>query len=212
MRIGVLGTGAVGTTLATALQQRGHDVRLGSRSTTNADAAAWAARTGGSHGTFADAAEHGEVVISATKGEAAVAAIRLAGAERLGGKVLIDVSNPLAFGPDGPHLFTTTTESLAERVQAAAPDARVVKALCHVDRTVMVDPGRVGGPSDTFLCGDDADAKAVVTGLLRELGWASVVDLGDLTAARALEPYVLLWIRLWRALGTADFNVRLVRG
>ena len=216
MRIGVLGTGMVGSTIATKLAQLGHEVRMGSRTAGNERAVAWVASAGAgaSHGTFADAAAHGELVFNCTAGEVSLAALEAAGAENLAGKVLVDVSNPLDLSHGmPPGLFTSSFDSLGEQIQRAFPDARVVKALNTVNREVMVGPSKVPGEHDVFLCGDDEAAKARVIELLESFGWpaASVIDLGDLTAARGMEAYLLLWIRLSSALGTGHFNVRVVR-
>ncbi len=216
MRIGVLGTGMVGSTIATKLAQLGHEVRMGSRTADNERAVAWVASAGAgaSHGTFADAAAHGELVFNCTAGEVSLAALEAAGAENLAGKVLVDVSNPLDLSHGmPPGLFTSSFDSLGEQIQRAFPDARVVKALNTVNREVMVGPSKVPGEHDVFLCGDDEAAKARVIELLESFGWpaASVIDLGDLTAARGMEAYLLLWIRLSSALGTGHFNVRVVR-
>jgi len=216
MRIGVLGTGMVGSTIATKLAQLGHEVRMGSRTAGNERAVAWVASAGAgaSHGTFADAAAHGELVFNCTAGEVSLAALEAAGAENLAGKVLVDVSNPLDLSHGmPPGLFTSSFDSLGEQIQRAFPDARVVKALNTVNREVMVDPSKVPGEHDVFLCGDDEAAKPRVIELLQSFGWpaASVIDLGDLTAARGMEAYLLLWIRLSSALGTGHFNVRVVR-
>lgn len=215
MKIGVLGTGMVGTTLASKLVSLGHEVRMGAREPGNAKAKGWteAAGRGASSGDFADAAAFGEIVVSCTLGEKAVEALQAAGKENLRGKVVIDVSNPLDFSKGmPPTLFTGGGgDSLGERIQRAFPEAFVVKALNTVNAAVMVDPARVGGESDLFLCGNDAPAKAKVSALLNELGWSRIHDLGDISAARGTEAYLLLWLRLWGALKTPDLNVRIVR-
>jgi predicted dinucleotide-binding enzyme len=212
MKIGVLGTGMVGETIATALAARGHDVKMGARSATNEKAAAWAAKSKGSNGTFADAAAHGELVFNCTKGDASLAALEAAGKDALRGKVLVDVSNPLDFSKGAPpSLFVFGDDSLAERIQRALPDTRVVKSLNTVGCNVMVDASRAPD-TDIFVSGNDADAKAAVTRILREdFGWKSVVDLGDIATARGPEAYLLMWLRLWRTLGTTDFNIKVVK-
>lgn len=212
MRIGVLGTGTVGRTLGSALLRNGHEVRLGSRTAGNEAAVAWAAQVGGpaSEGTFADAAGFGELVINATAGAASLNALELAGAEQLAGKVLIDVSNPLDSSRGMPPTLTVCNDdSMAEQIQRAYADVRVVKALNTVTAAVMVDPSLVDGTHTIFVAGDDAGAKGEVGELLQELGWpaASILDLGDITAARGMEMYLPLWIRLWQARGTPVLNV-----
>lgn len=206
----ILGTGTVGTTLAGRLRELGHEVVLGTR-----DPEATRARDGWDPGldvrTFARAAEAGEVVIHASSGAAALSVIAAAGAA-LDGKVLVDVANPLDFSAGfPPTLSVKDTDSLAEQLQRAAPGARVVKTLNTVTAAVMVHPERLPEPTSLFVSGDDADAKAVVTGLLTELGHQDVIDLGDLSTARGTEMYLALWVRAMGALGTADFNVRVVR-
>jgi 8-hydroxy-5-deazaflavin:NADPH oxidoreductase len=199
MRIGVLGTGMVGRAISGKLTELGHDVKVGSR--TEGDDAV----------VFADAAAHGELVFNCTNGAASLDALSAAGADSLAGKPLVDVTNALDFSGGGPALFVDTNESLAERIQAAFPDARVVKTLNTMNCSVMVDPARVPGDHVVFVCGNDDAAKAQVVALLGEIGWPEprIVDLGDLTAARGTEMYVMLWVRLWRALGGPDFNISL---
>lgn len=214
MRIGVLGTGMVGSTIATKLVELGHEVTMGSRTADNEAAAAWveAAGAGASQGTFADAVARSEVVVNCTSGSASLDAIGSARPEDLVGKVLVDVSNPLDFSQGPPTLFVFGTDSLAERIQRAFPDARVVKTLNTVNHLVMVDPARVRGEHDVFVCGDDEAAKDEVRGLLRSFGWHDerIVDLGDITGARATEAYLLFWIRLRGTFGTGDLNVRVL--
>ncbi|MFJ9608782.1 NADPH-dependent F420 reductase [Kitasatospora sp. NPDC101176] len=211
MRIGIIGTGVVGRTLGSKLVSLGHQVTLGSRSKDNENAAAWAEQAGadGHAGTFAEAAAFGEVVLNATGGTVAVEALRAAGAEHLAGKLLVDVSNPLVFGPDGGlTLDPVNTDSVGERIQREFPEARVVKTLNTVNCAVMVDPGRLAGEHNVFVAGDDADAKAETVALLGEFGWPAgwVIDLGDITGARATEMMMPLWIRMYGILGTGDFN------
>ena len=217
MHIGVLGTGPVGRTLAQALVDRGHDVRMGSRCAGNEVAVAWAEGAGplASEGNFADAAATGELVFNATAGAASLEAIELAGNEQLAGKVLVDVANPLDFSQGMPPTLTVCNDdSLGERIQRAFPEVRVVKALNTVTAAVMVQPDLIPGQHTTFICGDDDAAKPQVSGLLREFGWpaASILDLGDITAARGMEMYLPLWLRLCAATGTAVLNVQLRTG
>jgi len=216
MKIGVLGTGIVGQTIGSKLSTLGHEVRMGARQANNEKAVTWTKSAGAraSQGTFADAAGLGEVVFNCTSGTAALDVLNAAGQEALRGKILVDVSNPLDFSKGfPPSLFTGNTDSLGEQIQRAFPATKVVKALNTVNAMVMVDPARVGrGEHDIFMCGNDAEAKARVGEILRGwFGWKNVVDLGDISAARAVESYLPLWLRLMGALGTADFNVHIVR-
>jgi predicted dinucleotide-binding enzyme len=212
MRIGVLGTGTVGRTIGSALLRQGHEVRMGSRSAGNEAAVAWAAEIGGpaTEGSFADAAGFGELIFNATNGAASLQALEAAGAEQLAGKVLVDVANPLDVSKGMPPTLTVCNDdSLAEQIQRAFPDVRVVKALNTVTAAVMVAPDRVPGTHTVFVCGDDAGAKAQVGELLRGFGWPaeSILDLGGIEAARGPELYLPLWLRLWGATGTAILNV-----
>jgi predicted dinucleotide-binding enzyme len=216
VKIGVLGTGMVGRTIATRLAGLGHEVTMGSRTAGNEAAVAWAEGNGGQgrQGTFADAAAAGEILFNCTAGTGSLAALEAAGAANLAGKVLVDVSNPLDFSRGmPPGLFVAGDDSLGEQIQRAFPDARVVKALNTVNCEVMVDPARVPGTHEVFLAGDDDDAKVEVRGLVREFGWpeAAIIDLGDIGAARGMEGYLLLWLRLMGVYGTPDFNILTVR-
>jgi 8-hydroxy-5-deazaflavin:NADPH oxidoreductase len=215
MKLAVLGTGMVGETIASKLVALGHEVRLGSRSATNEKAVAWAAKAGSSasYGTFGDAAAFGAIVFNCTLGSAVLEVLNAAGRDRLAGKILIDVTNPLEFKRgQPPTLFVSNEDSLGERIQRAFPDVRVVKALNTVNCQVMVDPARVPGEHAVFVCGNDPGAKEEVAAILRTwFGWTQVIDLGDITAARATESYLLLWVRLRLVLGTSDFNMHLVQ-
>lgn len=216
MRIGVLGTGVVGRTLGDKLVELGHEVRMGSRRAGNENAVEWAqgAGEGASEGTFADAAEFGELLVNATGGRVSVDALEMARAENLAGKVLVDVSNALDFGGGGPPVVgVAADDSLGERIQAAFPDARVVKALNTMNASLMVAPASIDESTNVFVCGDDDQAKATVIELLETFGWlsADIIDLGDISAARGAELYVALWVRLMGALGTPAFNIRVVR-
>ncbi|MFD5518963.1 NADPH-dependent F420 reductase [Streptomyces sp. NPDC127066] len=215
MRYGVLGTGDVGRALAGKLVELGHEVSLGSRTKDNTAAVEWADGAGPTahHGTFADAAAFGEVVVNAVGGQIALAVLRSAGEEHLDGKVLLDVSNPLAFEDGELRLSPVESDSVGEQIQREFPRARVVKSLNTVNCQVMVDPSRVPGEHQIFVSGDDEGAKEQVTALLGEFGWPAqrVFDLGDIRTARVVEMYVPLWVKLMQGIGHADFNVEVRR-
>jgi predicted dinucleotide-binding enzyme len=215
MRIAILGTGIVGKTLGSALAKRGHEVRMGSRKAGGEKARAWVKETGGkaSEGSFADAAAFGEVVFNCTAGQASLDALRQGGALNLRGKILIDVSNPLDFSKGmPPTLSVCNNDSLGEQIQKAFPEAYVVKTLNTVTTAVMVDPAIIPGAHTMFVSGNDANAKSAVTKLLKEeFGWKEILDLGDLSAARAQEMYLPLWLRLYMKLQTANVNVHVVQ-
>ncbi len=226
MKIAVLGTGTVGRTLAGRAASLGHDVAIGTRdpqatlARTDTDAmgnapySAWQA----DHADvallpFADAAAHGELVVNASSGGASLEVLRLAGAENLAGKVLVDVANPLDFSNGfPPSLSVKDTDSLAEQIQRAFPDAKVVKTLNTLNAALMVDPAELAGGDHTiFVSGDDAGAKATVTELLGSFGWKDIIDLGDLSTARGAEMLLPIWLRLMNTLGTPAFNFKIVR-
>jgi 8-hydroxy-5-deazaflavin:NADPH oxidoreductase len=219
MRIAVLGTGPAGATLGTKLVERGHSVRMGSRDASNPKASAWARTAGphGSAGTFEDAAKFGELVFNCTAGAASIAALKLAGAPNLDGKVLIDVANALDFSKGMPPGLTVnlSRESLAEQIQAAFPKATVVKALNTVTARLMVNPTLVPGDHQVFVCGNDAASKETAVALIEtDFGWkrSNIIDLGDLQGARAAEALILPWVRLWGILGSPLFNWQVLRG
>ena len=214
MRIGVLGTGVVGTTIGSRLVGLGHEVMLGSRTADNEKALAWTEEVGATNGTFADAAAFGELVFNCTSGAGALQALEAAGADNLAGKTLVDVSNALDFSQGMPPMLSVcNTDSLGEQIQRGYPDTSVVKALNTMNAGVMVDPSLVAGQHDVFLCGDDAEAKAQVRELLESFGWpaGSLIDVGDISAARGLEMILPLWLRLYGTLGTGTFNFHVAR-
>jgi predicted dinucleotide-binding enzyme len=214
MKVGVLGTGSVGRTIGTKLVELGHEVTMGSRSATNEHAAEWAASAGAgaSHGTFTDAAAFGELLFNCTSGTVSLEALGAAGEDNLSGKVLVDLSNPLDFSKGRPPtLSVCNDDSIGEQIQRAFPDAKVVKALNTVNAAIMVDPSRVSGEHDVFVCGNEDEAKAQASELLRSFGWRAerIIDLGDITASRGTEMYLPLWLRLMGAVGP-QFNIKVV--
>lgn len=211
MRLGVLGTGVLGQTLGGRLVEMGHDVMMGARAADNEKVLGFVARTGGRAGTFADAAAYGEMVFNCTRGDSSLATLSGLAAE-LRGKILAELANPLDFSAGfPPHLTVSNTDSLAEQIQRALPDTFVVKTLNTVNAAVMVDPGRVPGRHTVFVSGNDKHAKGRVMDLLRDFGWRSILDLGDITSARAAEQLLPLWVRLYDVLGTSDFNIAVMK-
>ena len=227
MRVAVLGTGMVGQALAGKLAAVGHEVVVGTRDPDatlargeldalgNPPFKVWReAHPDVGLETFADAVASAELLVNATIGAGSIATLESAGEDNLAGKVLVDVANPLDVSQGmPPSLFVCNTDSLGEQIQRRFPEARVVKTLQTVNCEVMVDPARVPGEHDVFLCGEDAEAKRQVSELLESFGWPSerIRDLGGISSARGTEMYLALWIRLWGALGTADFNIRVVQ-
>ncbi len=218
MKIAVLGTGMVGNAIATKLVQVGHQVAMGSRSATNENATQWAQSLGANarSATFADAATFGEIIFNCTGGSHSLEALNFAGTAPLRGKILIDVANPLQSGEDGSiTLSLCNSDSLGERIQEAFPETKVVKALNTVNCEVMVNPSRVPGDHNLFICGNDVAAKIQVIKYLSEwFGWKpeNIIDLGDIVGARGMEMFLPLWLRLFqRVIGHPHFNVQVTR-
>jgi predicted dinucleotide-binding enzyme len=164
-------------------------------------------------GTFAEAAAFGAVLFNATHGTASLEVLGLAGEVNLNGKPLVDISNPLDFSRGmPPTLWVTNTDSLGEQIQRAFPTAKVVKTLNTVTAPLMVNPQLIaGGDHHLFICGNDAGAKETVLEILKSFGWLNIIDLGDITNARATEAILPLWVRLYGSLGTGMFNFKVVR-
>ncbi|MDO7868347.1 NADPH-dependent F420 reductase [Nocardioides jiangxiensis] len=209
MEIAVLGTGMVGKTLTAGFQRVGHTVTVGTR-----DPEVTAAReewTDSRLATYADAARGADLVVLAVGGN--VAEEVLAQADLEDGAIVLDLTNPLDFSNGFPPTLTVKdTDSLAEVLQRAHPTAQVVKALNTVNCALMVTPQQLAdGDHTIFIAGDDAAARAHVHSLLQDLGWVDIVEFPSLEAARGLEMYLPLWLRLMQQLGTPQFNLKLVR-
>ena len=195
MKVAVLGSGAVGQVLADGFLKHGHEVVRGTRSPEKL--AAWKEKAGakGSAATFGDAVKGAELVVLAVKGGAAEEVIRLAGPGALAGRTVIDTTNPISDAPPTNgvlHYFTTLEDSLMERLQRLAPEARFVKAFSCVGNTLMVNPDFGGEKPTMFICGNDAGAKQQVQGVLSQFGW-EWEDIGGVEGARAIEPLCILW-------------------
>ena len=194
MKIGVIGSGVVATTLGAGFLKYGHQVALGTREA--AKLADWRAKNPSAKVmSFAEAAAFGEIVVLAVAGEAARDALKLAGASSLAGKTVIDACNPIGGGPPVHGVlsyFTTFGDSLMERLQRAYPEAHFVKAFNSVGHGQMVNPVFAGGKPTMFICGNDDAAKKTVEGILDQFGWETE-DMGAIEAARAIEPLCMLW-------------------
>lgn len=212
MKIGVIGSGMVGQTLAKGFKATGHDVVIGTRDTSKL--ADWAKGDGAGVrvASVAETAAHGELVLLATKWEGTEAAVRQAGVDNLAGKVLVDVTNPLKMGPVGPELAIGFNTSAGEMVQAWTPTARVVKAFNTVTAAMMIDALLLGEAPTMFIAGDDAAAKQAVTGLLRGFKWNDVVDLGGIAQSRLLEPLAMVWINYYVQTQNWKHAVKMIRG
>jgi predicted dinucleotide-binding enzyme len=196
MKIGVLGSGTVGQTLASGFLKHGHQVMLGTRNPQKPEVQKWLKENpGGQAGEFAETARFAELVVLATLGRIAEEVLEQAGTENLAGKTIIDTTNPLADAPpvDGVLKFTTgPNESLGEKIQAAVPKSHVVKAFNSVGAAQMVNPHYEQGTPTMFFCGNNSGAKGHVSKIIDQFGWEPF-DCGGIIAARALEPLCMLW-------------------
>lgn len=223
MKVAVLGTGMVGQAIAGRLAELGHDVTVGTR-----DVEVSLARVdpegGPAFGSWAathpevgvapleQAASGAELVVNATSGQVSIDALRRVGVAALAGTVLMDLSNPLDFSQGfPPTLFVKDTDSLGEQIQAAFPATRVVKTLNTLTAELMVRPAQLPEAHSVFVGGNDPAAKELVADLLRSMGHTDVIDLGDITSSRGAEMFLPLWLRMMQSLGTAMFNVKVVR-
>jgi predicted dinucleotide-binding enzyme len=226
VRFGILGTGAVGKTIAARLAGLGHEVMVCTRdpeetmSRTEPDPydnppfSAWQEEHSEVRlGMFAEAAAHGEMIVNATAGAVSLEALEQAGEDNLNGKVLIDIANPLDFSKGmPPSLSVSNTDSLGEQIQRRFPEAKVVKTLHTMNAHLMVDPAQLAAADHTvFVSGGDSEAKGKVSELLQSLGWTDIIDLGDISTARGTEMLLPIWLRLFGALQKPIFNFKIVR-
>lgn len=213
MKIGMLGSGHVGQSLGSGLVALGHEVRIGSREPGKASIKDWKAKAGprASAGTLAEAAGFGDWAVLATTWSGTENAIRLAGADNLAGKVLVDATNPIGNAPDAPPgMAIGGRDSAAETIQRWLPRTKVVKAFNQVNSAYMVKPDFPCGPPDMFICGNDAGAKELIAGILREFGWG-VIDMGGIEAARLLEPLAMIYIQNAIRTRRWDYAFKLLR-
>jgi predicted dinucleotide-binding enzyme len=209
MQIAIVGSGVVARFFGQAFAAAGHQVTLGTRDPEQTRTRPEWAEVDLPLVAYADL--RGDVFLNATRGDGSLAALQAVG-PALDGKVLIDASNPLDTGKGfPPSLFVANTDSLAEQLQQALPQVRLVKMFNTMAHEVMVDPASLGQESTIFLAGNDESARQTAADLARDLSWTDVMDLGDLTAARGLEMYIPLWLRIYGAVGQPLFNIKVVR-
>lgn len=197
MKFGILGSGVVGQTLGTGLVGLGHEVKIGSREANNEKVQEWVAKTGAkaSQGKFAEAAAFGDTLIVATLWSGTENALRLAEPKNFAGKVVIDTTNPIVFGPEGPNLALGFTDSAGEQVQRWLPEANVVKAFNIIAAPLMTNPSLLGELPDMFICGDNKSAKQAVDKILSAFGWSAAIDMGGIKEARLIEALGMLCIK-----------------
>lgn len=217
LKVGVLGTGAVGDTIGSKLVELGHPVMMGSRTANNEKALAFVSKNNdkAQAGTFADAAAFGEIIFNCTAGSGSIDALKMAGENNLNGKIIVDVSNPLDFTKGmPPSLFVSNTSSLGEEIQQAFPSAMVVKTFNTMWCGIMVNPGIVGGGDhNVFVSGNDANSKTLVKEIIKSFGWNenNIVDLGGIITARGTEMYLPLWLSIFGSDRNGAFNIKIVR-
>ncbi len=208
MKIGILGTGVVGKTLAAKLNELGHEVMIGTRSVSETMAKTETDMMGSPPfkdwhtnnpkiklGSFADAAQFGEMIILATHGVATTKAIDSAGTNNFKSKVVVDTTNPLDFSQGMPPKFAATLgNSLGGQIQKYIPEAKVVKAFNTINAYVMVSPKREEGDPDFFVAGNDEEAKNKIKSLAEKMGWKRVIDIGDISNSYWLEAMTMFWV------------------
>ncbi|MDW3194495.1 MAG: NAD(P)-binding domain-containing protein [Cytophagales bacterium] len=220
MNIGVFGTGVVGRTIAKKLTVLGHEVLLGTRDVENTLSKSdpdgygnppfqtwYSANEQVRLLTFSEVARSSELIFNCTNGQSSLEVLKAAG--DLSDKILIDLANPLDFSEGiPPSLNPVNTDSLGEQIQRAFPQLKVVKTLNTMNAEIMVNPAKIEGNHDVFVSGNDEPSKLKVKEVLRSFGWQDdrIIDLGDISTARGTEMMLPVWLRLWNALGTADFN------
>jgi predicted dinucleotide-binding enzyme len=196
MRVGILGSAAVGQALGKAFLTEGHEVMIGTRDTSKESLVKWQKQNPSAKlGSFADTAKFGELLVLAVSGDVAESAIELAGQENFSNKVVIDATNPIAKAPPENGVlkfFTSLDRSLMEDLQKILPNARFVKAFNSVGNAVMYKPNFSGTKPTMFICGNDEGAKKTVTEILDAFGHETE-DMGKAEAARAIEPLCILW-------------------
>jgi predicted dinucleotide-binding enzyme len=214
MKIGILGSGIVGTTLGTTLLNRGHEVMLGSRTGKSENSIAWKrTNVSGRTGDFSDAATFGDIAFNCTMGIASLDVFRKIGPQPLHNKILIDVANPLDFSNGMPPRLTLCNHtSLGEEIQILLPRTAVVKALNTIHYELMVNPAKFDNQqNELFICGDNLEAKQTVTHfLVHEFGWhrEMLTDLGPIIHSRGTESLLLLIVSLAMKYGSFYQGIR----
>jgi predicted dinucleotide-binding enzyme len=194
-KVGIIGSGIVGQTLANGFLRHDYEVAIGTNSPSKHQELKTKTNGKAKVVSFEEATTFGEVVVLAVKGTAAEAAMKTAGIANLAGKTVIDTTNPIADAPPVNGVlqyFTSVNESLMERLQRLAPEARLVKSFSCVGNALMVNPDFNGVKPTMFICGNHDEAKREVTAILDQFGF-DVADMGAVEGARAIEPLCMLW-------------------
>jgi 8-hydroxy-5-deazaflavin:NADPH oxidoreductase len=195
MNIGIIGSGIVGKQLGIGFTRIGNEVMIGTRDESKLND--WKKEAGekASVASNQDAAKFGEINVLATEWSGTENAISLAGKENFSGKILIDVTNPLDFSQGSPPKIAVPFDNPGgQQVQKWLPDAKVVKAFNIINAYTMINPKLEEGNPDLFIAGNDIKAKEEVTKIAKQLGWVSIIDLGDISEAIWLETLTMLWV------------------
>ena len=227
MKISILGTGSVGQSISAKMIALGHKVFMASRDAqqareriqtnpmTGSSFAEWLTKnTAVNLVNYNDLPPDTDIYINCTQGEGSVAALKAIGKDKIKNKIILDISNPLDFSKGmPPTLFISNTDSLAETIQREFPDSKIVKGLNTMNCNIMMNPSIVPGDHNVFLSGNDQQAKNEISSLLISVGWKAdnIIDLGDISTARGTEMILPIWLRLWGALGTAEFNFHIAK-
>src|SRR6202140_4674729 len=169
--ISIIGTGGMAAAIGGLAAKAGHTVEVKSRDAAKARALAEQVGAGATTGTFG-AAPAGDIVILAVPYSAVLDVVKQYG-EELAGKILVDITNPVA--SDHTSFVTPGDSFGAQEIAKAAPaDADIVKAFNTQFSHVLAAGPVEGHPLDVFLAGDDAQAKAGVSAFVESLcRWAS---------------------------------------
>jgi len=227
MKIAILGTGAVGQNLASKLRELGHEVYMATRNPEDTKARTEANPMSGSSFqdwyvnnqhvhvvAYGDLPKDADMVLNATSGQHSLDALNAVGTDKLSGKTILDLANPLDFSQGMPPTLTVcNTDSLGEQIQLAFPESKVVKSLNTVNFGLMTNPSLVPEDHNLFVSGNDESSKKQVIDLLAQLGWQkqNILDLGDIKTARGTEMMLPFWINLMGKFGTPLFNFKLVK-
>lgn len=227
MKISILGTGIVGQTISEKLNSMGHNVYMGTRDAEKTKSNTTPSQMSGrsfsdwytnnkstSVVNYNNLPSESDLFINATSGINSLEALKSVGKSKLSDKIIIDIANPLDFLNGLPAtLSVCNTDSLAEQIQKEFPESKVVKSLNTMNCFLMMNPSMIAGNHNVFVSGNDSNAKSKVSELLNSIGWSneSIIDLGDITSARATEMLLPLWLRLWGTLGTAEFNFGVIK-
>jgi len=218
MKIGILGTGEVGNLIGSRLIENGHQVMMGGREANNQKGLDFVKKhspENASYGTFADASKFGEIIFNATNGRRALEALKLANTD-FAGKIIIDVANPLDFTTKPATLIPefANTNSLGESIQNSFPKAKIVKTLNTFGMALGVNPKQLNnGDHSIFISGNDEGAKTTSKKILNEFGWKNetIIDIGDITGARAMEGFLPLSVRMLLSFGIPTFNIKVIK-